>query len=232
VATPLGNLQDITLRALQVLQKADIIAAEDTRRTRALLSAHGLEGRLVSYHEHNERTRAPELLGEMRQGRKVALVTDAGSPLISDPGYHLVQGAVQSGVPLRVIPGPSAPIAALLAAGFTSDRFVFHGFIPRTSGRRERLLREVSEDARTQVLFETPHRIKRTLEVMVQVLGDRDVALCRELTKLHEEVLRGTSREILETISQRPRKGEMILVVGPRPKSRRRTATASGSSAS
>lgn len=220
VATPLGNLQDITLRALQVLKEADVIAAEDTRRTRALLHAHGLEGRLVSYHEHNERTRAGQLLEELRRGHKVALVTDAGSPLISDPGYHLIQGAVGGGVPVRVIPGPSAPIAALQAAGFTSDRFVFHGFVPRTSGRRERLLAEASEDPRTQVLFETPHRIERTLEVMVQVLGDREVALCRELTKLHEEILRGTADDILKTIKRKPRKGEMILVLGPKSKQR------------
>jgi 16S rRNA (cytidine1402-2'-O)-methyltransferase len=214
VATPLGNLQDITLRALQVLQRADIIAAEDTRKTRSLLSAHGIRGRLVSYHEHNERRRAAQLLDELRRGRSVALVSNAGSPLISDPGYHLIQGVVREGLPVCVVPGPSAPVAALQAAGFTSDRFVFHGFVPRTSGRRVKLLEEVAKDPRTQVLFESPHRIGRTLGVMVQVLGDRPVVLCRELTKLHEEVIRGSADEILQAISEHPRKGEMIIVVG------------------
>jgi len=220
VATPIGNLLDVTLRALEVLRRADLIAAEDTRRTRTLMAAHDLSGRLVSYHEHNERARAPSLLDALERGLFVALVSDAGSPLISDPGYHLIQGARDRAIPVEIVPGPSAVIAALQASGFTADRFVFHGFLPRTSGRRDALLEQIALDPRTHVVFETPHRILRTLEAMVRFLGDRPSVLCRELTKLHEEVLRGSSREILETVAARPRKGEMVLVVGPERKDR------------
>ncbi|MBU1701932.1 MAG: 16S rRNA (cytidine(1402)-2'-O)-methyltransferase [Candidatus Eisenbacteria bacterium] len=214
----MGHLQDITLRAIEVLRDVSFIAAEDTRRSRTLLSAHGLTGRLVSYHEHNERQRTPGLLEELLQGRSVALISDAGSPLISDPGYHIVQAAIQEGIPIQVIPGPSSVIAALQVAGFTADRFIFHGYAPRTSGRRERFLDEVAADPRTQVFFETPHRIRRTLDAMTSRFPRRDMVLCRELTKVYEETLRGTPEKILERIGERSLKGEMVLVVGPQSK--------------
>ncbi|MBD3336861.1 MAG: 16S rRNA (cytidine(1402)-2'-O)-methyltransferase [Candidatus Eisenbacteria bacterium] len=219
VATPLGNLEDITLRALRILREVDLIAAEDTRRTRILLQAHDIQGaRLVSYHDHNERRRAPQLLDRLASGAAIALVTDAGSALISDPGYHLIRGAVAGGHAVRVIPGPSAPVAALQAAGFTADSFVFHGYAPRTAGRREKLARQMAAEPRTQLLFETPHRLGRTLDALAARMPHRPAVLCRELTKRHEEIVRGDVGDIATAARERRMKGEMVLVVGPLPK--------------
>jgi 16S rRNA (cytidine1402-2'-O)-methyltransferase len=208
VPTPIGNLEDITLRALRALREADLIACEDTRRTGRLLAHHGIKNDLVAYHEHNEARLAPEL-AERARDQKVALVSDAGMPLVSDPGYRLVSACIEAGVDVEVLPGPSAPITALVASGLPSDTVVFLGFLPRRGKERAHLLARLSEERSTFVLFESPHRLARTLE---ELPPHMPVAVCRELTKLHEEVFRGTAEEAARRFS-RGVKGEVVLVV-------------------
>ena len=213
VGTPIGNLEDITLRALRVLREVDLIACEDTRHTRTLLKRHGIATPLVSYHEHNERERAQQLVRRLVAGEDIALVTDAGMPGISDPGFHVVTGALAAGVPVTPVPGPSAVTAALSVAGLGTDRFLFMGFLPRTRAARRRAFEEVSTVPATLVLFEAPHRIRDTLADLAEVLGPRRVALMRELTKIHEEVLRGRADEIAERLAEIQPRGEITLVV-------------------
>ncbi|HLH66383.1 MAG TPA: 16S rRNA (cytidine(1402)-2'-O)-methyltransferase [Solirubrobacteraceae bacterium] len=208
--TPIGNLQDITLRVLAALREADVIACEDTRRTRALLERYGVSSRLVSYHEHNERERAAELVGLMRAGSVVALVSDAGMPLVSDPGFVLVRACVAAGLAVEVLPGPSAVLSALVASALPSDRWRFEGFLPR---RREEL-RRVLQGPETLVAFESPRRLALTLQVLSELDAQRPVAVCRELTKLHEEVVRGTAGELAARYRAAPPRGEVVLVVG------------------
>jgi 16S rRNA (cytidine1402-2'-O)-methyltransferase len=211
-ATPIGNLEDVTLRVLRVLGEADVIACEDTRRTRVLLDRHEVRAaRLVSLHEHNERTRARELAERVRAGETVALVSDAGTPLVSDPGYVLVRECIKEGLPIEVLPGPSAVPVALVVSGMPVARWCFVGFLPRKRGQRERVLADASE---TLVAFESPHRLSATLELLAHVDPQRPVAVCRELTKLHEEVARGTAAELAERYRDRAPKGEIVLVVG------------------
>jgi len=210
--TPIGNLEDITLRALSALRDADVVACEDTRRTRVLLDRYGVKARLVSYHEHNERARAAELVERMRAGEVVALVSDAGMPLVSDPGYLLVRACVAAGLPVEVLPGPSAAITALVASGLPADEWHFHGFLPRKKGE----LREVlSGGGGTLVAFESPRRLPATLELLAEMDADRDVAVCRELTKVHEEIVRGTAAELAARYADDPPKGEIVLVLAP-----------------
>lgn len=213
VGTPIGNLEDITLRALRVLREVDLIACEDTRHTRTLLKRHGIATPLVSYHEHNERERAQQLVRRLVAGEDIALVTDAGMPGISDPGFHVVTGALAAGVPVTPVPGPSAVTAVLSVAGLGTDRFLFMGFLPRTRAARRRAFEEVSTVPATLVLFEAPHRIRDTLADLAEVLGPRRVALMRELTKIHEEVLRGRADEIAERLAEIQPRGEITLVV-------------------
>lgn len=213
VGTPIGNLEDITLRALRVLREVDLIACEDTRHTRTLLKRHGIATPLVSYHEHNERERAQQLVRRLKAGEDIALVTDAGMPGISDPGFHVVTGALAAGVPVTPVPGPSAVTAVLSVAGLGTDRFLFMGFLPRTRAARRRAFEEVSTVPATLVLFEAPHRIRDTLADLAEVLGPRRVALMRELTKIHEEVLRGRADEIAERLADIQPRGEITLVV-------------------
>jgi 16S rRNA (cytidine1402-2'-O)-methyltransferase len=217
VATPIGNLADITLRAIRVLGEVDVVAAEDTRTTRKLLTHHGIGTPLVSYHEHNESVRTPELLERMRTGESVAVVSEAGTPSISDPGYRLVREAIAAGIAVEAVPGASAILAAVVVSGLPSDAFVFEGFLPRRSGERRRRLAELRSERRTLVFFEAPHRLDRSLADMADVLGEREVALCRELTKLHEEVRRGSLGELAKAIEKTPVKGELVLVVGGAP---------------
>jgi 16S rRNA (cytidine1402-2'-O)-methyltransferase len=214
-ATPIGNLEDVTLRSLRVLGEANIVACEDTRRTRKLLTHHGVQTKkLVLYNETNERRRSPDLVAKMLAGETVVLVTDAGMPGLSDPGYRLVRASVEAGVAVEVVPGPTAAISALAVSGLPPARFVFEGFLPRKSGERRRRLEELREEQRTLIFYESPHRIEDTLGDMTEVLGSRPAALARELTKLHEEVRRGTLAELLEgALSVHPR-GEIVLVVG------------------
>lgn len=208
--TPIGNLEDITLRVLAALREADLIACEDTRRTRVLLDRYGVRARLVSYHEHNERQRAGELVARMREGAVVALVSDAGTPLVSDPGFLLVQGCVAAGLAVEVLPGPSAPIAALVASALPADRWRFVGFLPRKRAELERLL-GVPE---TLVAFESPRRVAASLAVLAAVDPDRPVAVCRELTKVNEEVVRGTAAELAERYGGAAPRGEVAVVIG------------------
>ena len=209
--TPIGNLEDVTLRVLSALRDADIVACEDTRRTRVLLDRYGVKAKLVSYHEHNEQSRASELVGRMREGAVVALVSDAGMPLVSDPGYVLVRGCVAAGLPVEVLPGPSAAITALVASGLPADVWHFQGFLPRKKGELRRVL---AEPGGTLVAFESPRRLPATLALLAELDADREVAVCRELTKAHEEVVRGSAAELAERYAGAPPKGEVVLVLG------------------
>jgi 16S rRNA (cytidine1402-2'-O)-methyltransferase len=216
VATPIGNLEDITLRALRVLKEADVIACEDTRQTQKLLSHYGITTRTVSYHEHNEMTRAAELVKDLQEGTSVALVTDAGMPGISDPGFRLISLAIRHHVPVVPIPGVSAFLAALVASGLPIDSFRFSGFLPAKRGERRAALEAVQISPRTQVFYEAPHRIVEALADVVEVLGaNRHVVIAREVTKLHEEFLRGRASEVLEILKSRDGvKGEITLLIG------------------
>jgi 16S rRNA (cytidine1402-2'-O)-methyltransferase len=224
VATPIGNLEDLTRRAARVLTQADIIACEDTRHTRPLLAHIGARARLVSLHEHNERARIPQMLELLRAGKAVALVSDAGTPVISDPGSALVAAAAREGFRVEVVPGPSAVTAAVALADFPAGRFAFVGFLPRQAGERRRLLEALAALPLALVVFEAPHRIRRTLEDLTALVGARRVVLARELTKVHEEVLRGTPEEVLARLHDRPR-GEITLVVEGAPERARVAGT-------
>jgi len=217
VATPIGNLEDITLRALRVLKQADMIACEDTRQTQKLLNHFGIEKPTVSYHEHNEASRAAELVEKLTQGARIAMVSDAGTPGISDPGFRLIALAVEHRVPVVPVPGPAALVAALVASGFPLQPFSFRGFLPPKSGERRKALEKVRPSAQTQVFYEAPHRIREALEDVVVVLGpQRRVVVARELTKIHEEFLRGTATEVLAVLNAREDvKGEIVLLIGP-----------------
>ena len=210
VATPIGNLEDITLRALRVLEEVKIIAAEDTRTTRVLLRKHNVSTRLVSYNEHNMRRRTPDLLAALGTG-PIALVSEAGTPGVSDPGHELIRSAITAGFAVVSIPGPSAVVTALVASGLPMREFTFLGFVPRRAGERRRVLTAASLEPRTAVFFESPHRLRATLEAMRDAFGDRPLAVCRELTKKFEEVFRGTATEALAHF-QEPR-GEFTIVI-------------------
>lgn len=215
VATPIGNLEDISLRALRILKEADLIACEDTRQSRKLLDHYGITKPLVSYHEHNERERAQELLEKLQQGSTIALITDAGMPGISDPGYRVIKLAGENGITVVPVPGPSAVVAALAASGLPSDAYEFRGFLPAKSGPRRTALEEIFPVQHTVIFYETPHRILEALEDIVHVLGpERPLVLARELTKLHEEFLRGPAAELLKVARARELKGEITLLVG------------------
>jgi 16S rRNA (cytidine1402-2'-O)-methyltransferase len=212
--TPIGNLEDVTLRVLAALRAADVVACEDTRRTRILLERYGVSAKLVSYHEQNEERRAAELVEQIKKGATVALVSDAGMPLVSDPGYVLVRACAAAGVEVEVLPGPSAPLAALVASALPPDRWRFAGFLPRKKGELKRVL---AEPGGTLVAFESPRRVPATLAVLADLDPDRPVAVCRELTKAHEEVVRGTAAELSGRYSGEPPKGELVLVIGGPP---------------
>jgi 16S rRNA (cytidine1402-2'-O)-methyltransferase len=211
--TPIGNLEDITLRVLAALREADVIAAEDTRHSRGLLDRYGVSAPLVSYHEHNEERRAAELVSRMQGGEVVALVSDAGMPLVSDPGYVLVRACVAAGLAVEVLPGPSAALTALVASGLPSDAWRFVGFLPRKRGELRRVLAGPGEG--TLVAFESPRRVPATLAVLAEIDPAREVAVCRELTKLHEEVVRGSAAELAARYADAPPRGEVVLVVAP-----------------
>jgi 16S rRNA (cytidine1402-2'-O)-methyltransferase len=209
--TPIGNLEDVTLRVLAALRDADLVACEDTRRTRVLLDRYGVGGKLVSYHEHNERARSDELIARMQEGAVVALVSDAGMPLVSDPGLILVRACVAAGLGVEVLPGPSAALSALVASALPAERWQFVGFLPRKRSE----LAAVLQTPETVVAFESPRRLGATLALLAESDPTRQVAVCRELTKLHEEVVRGTAAELAGRYDGAPPKGEIVLVLGP-----------------
>ena len=215
VATPIGNLEDITLRALRILKEVDQIACEDTRHTQKLLRHYDLHKSLISYHEHNEITRAPELVIAMESGAKIALVSDAGMPLVSDPGYRLVTLCVRHHIPVVPIPGPSALLTALSASGLPNQEFLFVGFLPNRSGERRRALERLRIEDRTIIFYEAPHRVAETVTEARQILGDRNACLAREVTKLHEEFRRGRLSEIAASLAERPARGEITLLIAP-----------------
>jgi 16S rRNA (cytidine1402-2'-O)-methyltransferase len=212
-ATPIGNLDDVTLRVLAALREADLVLCEDTRRTRKLLDRHGITAKLLSYHEHNEARRTDELLPRLRAGDGIALVSDAGLPAINDPGARLIAAALAEGVPVTVLPGPSAVETALVASGLVGDRYLFVGYLPRGAGALVQLWEELGGWSDSVVAFESPQRLPRTLKSLASAWPNRPVAVCRELTKVYEEVARGTAAELAERFSQPP-KGEITLVLG------------------
>jgi 16S rRNA (cytidine1402-2'-O)-methyltransferase len=212
--TPIGNLEDVTLRVLSALREADVIACEDTRRTRVLLDRYGVQARTVSYHEHNERERSAELVERMAGGATVALVSDAGMPLVSDPGFVLVQACVAAGIGVEVLPGPSAALAALVVSGLPAQTWRFVGFLPRKRGELERVLRTARE---TLVAFESPRRVGAALAVLAEIDPARPAVVARELTKLHEEVARGTAAELAERYAAEEPRGEVVVVIGAAP---------------
>src|SRR5271154_5206843 len=215
VGTPIGNLEDLTLRALRILKEVDQIACEDTRHTQKLLTHYEIRKPLVSYHEHNELTRAPELLISLEQGAKIALVSDAGMPLVSDPGHRLVTLCLRHHVPVVPIPGPSALLASLAASGLPNEEFLFVGFLPNRSGERRRALERLRIEDRTIILYEAPHRIAETVADAQEILGDRSACLAREVTKLHEEFRRGKLSELVASLAERPARGEIPLLIAP-----------------
>ena len=215
VGTPIGNLEDITLRALRVLREVDLIACEDTRQTQKLLNRYAIETPTTSYHEHNEMTRAPELVLRLEEGARIGLVSDAGMPGISDPGYRLVNLCIRHNIAVTPVPGPSAFVAGLVASGLPTDSFRFFGFLPAKKAARRKLLEELRESAATAIFFESPRRIQQTLQDVLEILGDRPTVLAREVTKIHEEFLRGHCSEVLESLRKRfAIQGEITLLIG------------------
>jgi 16S rRNA (cytidine1402-2'-O)-methyltransferase len=215
VATPIGNLEDITYRAVRVLGEADLIACEDTRQTRKLLDHYGIRKPAISYHEHNEAERTEDLVARLLGGAVIALVSDAGTPLVSDPGYRLVKTAIEAGIAVQTIPGPSAILAALAASGLPTDAFHFDGFLPPKPGQRAKAMEALADEHATLIFYEAPHRILEALDSVEQILGNRPVVVARELTKIHEEFLRGTAAEIRAQLASRDAvKGEITLLIG------------------
>jgi 16S rRNA (cytidine1402-2'-O)-methyltransferase len=215
VATPIGNLEDITVRALRLLGEVDLVACEDTRQTAKLFHHYGISKPTLSYHEHNEASRAAELLGRLERGANIALVTDAGTPVISDPGQRLVSLCLESHIPVIPIPGPSAVIAALAASGISGEEFVFVGFLPSRTNARHKALGRLAEENRTLAIYEAPHRLVETLADALQILGRRQAVIAREITKLHEEFVRGDLAELLVHVQQKRARGEITLIIGP-----------------
>lgn len=215
IATPIGNLEDITLRALRILKEVDVIACEDTRQTLKLLSHFEIQKRLTSYHEHNELTQASELVIQLEQGAKIALVTDAGTPAISDPGHRLVSLALRHGIKVIPIPGASAFVAAMSASGMPSGEFTFIGFLPSRQSERRKALRDLVAERRTIALYEAPHRVLDTLEDALEILGNRPAVIAREITKVYEEFLTGHLEDLVEAARAKPPRGEICLLIGP-----------------
>lgn len=213
VATPIGNLGDITFRAVETLKSVPLIAAEDTRKTKILLNHFSIKVPLISYYEHNHFSRIDQIIKHLSEGKNIAVVTDAGTPGISDPAYKLVRDAININANIESIPGPSSALAALVASGLPTDRFIFEGFLPTKKGRKKRL-QALQEETATIVFFESPKRINRTLSEILSIIGDRPAVVCRELTKLHEEIIRGTVNELLAYFSKKEARGECVILIG------------------
>ncbi len=215
--TPIGNLKDITIRVILVLRNADIVAAEDTRKTRILFNKYGIRTKLVSFHSYSSEGKLEFLLRELENGKNVALVTDAGTPGISDPGYKIIKSAIDSGIHVEVLPGPTAFVPALLLSGFPPAHFAFYGFLPRKRGKRVKIIKSFDDFPGPVIFYESPFRVKNFLENVIEAFGkERKVAIAREITKIHEEVLRGTAEELLEKLGNSQIKGEVVIVVAPK----------------
>jgi 16S rRNA (cytidine1402-2'-O)-methyltransferase len=212
VSTPIGNLNDITFRAVEVLKQVDLIACEDTRRTKILLEKFGLAKNLISYYNYNERQRAEEIIRELKSGKNVALVSDSGTPGISDPGFVLIKRAIEENITVIPIPGSTAFVCALVGSGLPMDEFVFVGFLPHKKGRKTKL-KKLSEEERTIILYESPHRLIKTLNEILEIFGDREIAVAKELTKIHEEFFRGKISEVLKKLTPDKIKGEFVIVI-------------------
>jgi 16S rRNA (cytidine1402-2'-O)-methyltransferase len=212
VSTPIGNLNDITFRAVEVLKQVDLIACEDTRRTKILLEKFGLAKNLISYYNYNERQRAEEIIRELKSGKNVALVSDSGTPGISDPGFVLIKRAIEENITVIPIPGPTAFVCALVGSGLPMDEFVFVGFLPHKKGKKTKL-KKLSEEERTIILYESPHRLIKTLNEILEIFGDREIAVAKELTKIHEEFFRGKISEVLKKLTPDKIKGEFVIVI-------------------
>ena len=213
VATPIGNLEDITFRAIRVLSEVELIAAEDTRQTRVLLSRYNINTAMTSYHKFNIKSKTDSLINHLKQGKDLALVSDSGMPGISDPGYELIRQASEQEIRIEPIPGPSASITALAVSGLPTDRFVFEGFLPKKPGKKSKRLNELKNEKATIIIYESPYRLVKTLEDIKENLGNRQIAVCRELTKKFEEVIRGKAGDVLEKLKNRKIKGEVVVVV-------------------
>ncbi len=219
VATPIGNLQDITLRALEVLRKVDLVVAEDTRKAMGLLNHFGIRKRTLSFHKHSPPRRVEEIIEHLKEGKEVALISEAGTPGISDPGEEVVRRCAEEGIRTVPIPGPSALTSALSVSGFCTQRFVFEAFLPRKKGKRRKLLEKLKEEERTIVFFEAPHRVEETLADLLEIIGNRRLAICRELTKIHEEIFRGNVEEALEWARGKEIRGEITVILEGKPPS-------------
>ncbi len=213
VATPIGNLEDITFRAVRILSEVDLIAAEDTRHTKILLIKYQINTPMTSYHKFNIKTKTQHLIDLLKQGKNIALVSDSGMPGVSDPGHEVIRESADQNIRVEVIPGPSAAITALVVSGLPTDRFVFEGFLPKKPGKKNKKLNGLKSEAGTIIIYESPFRLVKTLEDIRAVMGDRQVAVCRELTKKFEEVIRGTAGEVIEKINGKKVRGEIVLVV-------------------
>lgn len=218
VSTPIGNLEDMTLRALRVLSQVDLIAAEDTRHTGVMLQQYEVNNQLTSYHDHNKEKKAPRLISFLKSGKNVAMVSDAGTPGISDPAFYLVRAAVKEGIEVVPVPGPSAFLAALVVSGLPTDRFVFEGYLPQKQSKRLKKLESLKEEERTIIFYESRHRLKQVIEDILETFGDRQTVLARELTKKFEEVRRGKTSEILTHVSSKGLRGEVVILVAGKPK--------------
>jgi 16S rRNA (cytidine1402-2'-O)-methyltransferase len=213
VSTPIGNLEDLSARAAETLRSVDVVLAEDTRKVRVLLDRIGIRAQVRSYHDYNQERMTPLIVGEIKEGKRFALVADAGTPLRADPGYLLVRRLAEEGIAVTAIPGACAVTTALVLSGLPPDRFTFYGYIPRKTGERDSLIREAAENPYTCIFYESPHRLLKTLEAFSRILGEREVVVARELTKLHEEVLRGTAAELLARFEATPPRGELTVLV-------------------
>lgn len=213
VATPIGNLEDITFRAVRILSEVDLIAAEDTRHTKILLTKYNINTPMTSYHKFNIKSKTSYLVNLLKQGQKIALVSDSGMPGVSDPGYELIREAISQNVRVEPIPGPSAAITALAVSGFPTDRFVFEGFLPKKPGKKTKKLKELKNEERTVIIYESPYRLVKTLEDIKEVAGNRQVAVCRELTKKFEEIIRGRISKTLEIFKEKSPKGEIVIII-------------------
>ncbi len=213
VATPIGNLEDMTYRAVRILSEVDLIAAEDTRKTKTLLTRYNISTPMTSYHKFNIRAKTDGLIEQIKNGKNIALVSDAGTPGISDPGWEIIRGSVNQNIGVEVIPGACAAIAALVGSGLSTDKFVFEGFLPKKPGKKKKALEALKLDPRTILIYESPYRVKKTLADIFAIMGNRKVAICRELTKKFEEIIRGNVEEVMEKIKERNLKGEVVVVV-------------------